>query len=174
MLAVVLSIAVALVPQGSTREAAPQRTAAKLPTKGVLVVGKSLAGVRLGYTEEKVRAVWGGAYKPCPQNFCKDPTWVYLYPRGEPLGAGVRFRNKKVIAVFTLGATAGWRSEQGVTIADPASRVYDLYGNPRYSKCIGFEALSIGGGNGVVTSFYLTSGVVYGFALTVPGLTPCQ
>jgi hypothetical protein len=27
---------------------------------------------------------------------------------------------------------------------------------------------------GVVTSFYLTSGVVYGFALTVPGLTVCQ
>jgi hypothetical protein len=122
-----------------------------------------------------VRSLWGNAFKPCPKNFCDDPTWIYLYPRGEPLGAGVRFRKDKVVAVFTLGATSGWHTEQGVTIADPASRVYDLYGNPRYTKCIGFEALSIGPARGpVITSFYLTSGVVYGFALTAPGVSVCQ
>jgi hypothetical protein len=173
VLALVLSLAVALMPNGTARQEAPSRQAASLPQKGVLIIGKSLAGVKLGYTQAKVKSLWGGNYKPCPKGFCTDPTWLYIYPRGEPLGAAVRFRNNKVIAVFTLGAVAGWRTEQGVTIADPASRVYDLYGRPKYTKCIGFEALSISGRT-VVTSFYLTSGVVYGFALTVPGLNPCQ
>jgi hypothetical protein len=161
------------MPATSAKEETAVRANAALPQKGVLVVGKSLAGVKLGFTPRQVRRLWGGNYRPCPKGFCTDPTWLYIYPRGEPLGAAVRFRKNRAIAVFTLGAVPNWRTEQGVAIADPASRVYELYGNPRYTKCIGFEALSIPGKT-VVTSFYLTSGVVYGFALTAPGLSPCQ
>jgi hypothetical protein len=173
--ALVLSLAVALMPSTSVKQEASAQRNAALPQKGILVIGKSLAGVRLGDTPQRVRKLWGGNYQPCPKGFCTDPTWLYIYPRGEPLGAAVRFRNNRAIAVFTLGAVTGWRTEHGVTIADPASRVYELYGRPKYTKCIGFEALSLQPkGTRAVTSFYLTSGVVYGFALTVRGLNPCQ
>src|SRR5262249_10716542 len=98
-------------------------------------------GITLGATQTKVKTTWGGAYTPCIQTPCKDPTWLFFYRTGEPLGAAVRYRNNKVIAVFTLGAVPGWKSQQGLKIADPASKIYDLYGNPRYTKCIGYEAL---------------------------------
>jgi hypothetical protein len=173
LIGIVASIAIALLPNSETRKDAQQHSTARLPTRGVLVVGKNLAGVEVGQTQARVRRQWGPPGRVCTTYPCTDPTWIYLYPRGEPLGAAVRFRKKKVVAVFTLGAVPGWRSTNGITIAEPASEVYKRYPKPKYTKCIGFEALSIPG-NGVVTSFYLTSGVVYGFALTVPGLTVCQ
>jgi hypothetical protein len=148
-------------------------TAGSLPSRGVLIPGKSLGGISLGTTQTQVKTRWGARYQECEKSFCKDPTWLYFYASGEPLGAATRFRKNKVVAVFTLGATTGWRTSNGLKIADPASRVYELYGSPRYTKCIGYEALSVTQGK-VVTSFYLTSGVIYGFALTIPGLTVCQ
>ena len=176
MVALVASLALAFLPQGAATHAnaaGAQQSAGRLPTRGVLVVGQSLAGVRLGQTQTRVRQVLGGNYRSCTTAPCSDPTWLYMYGTGEPLGAAVRFRNKKVVAVFTLGAVPGWKSSNGITVADPASKVYDLYANPKYTKCVGFEALSVRNNN-VVTSFYLTSGVIYGFALTIPGLTVCQ
>jgi hypothetical protein len=173
VVAFVASVALALLPHGSAAQAQPQQAAGRLPTRGVLVVGQSLAGIRLGQTQVRVKQLWGGGYRPCTTYPCVDPTWLYFYHSGEPLGAAVRFRKGKVVAVFTLGAVPGWKSRQGIAIADPSSKIYDSYGNPRYTKCIGFEALSVTQ-NGVVTSFYLTSGVVYGFALTTPGMSVCQ
>jgi hypothetical protein len=166
---VVIALAVAPIAGAASSKAG----AGHLPSRGVLIPGKSLGGVSLGQTQTKVRALWGGRFTECEKSFCKDPTWLYFYATGEPLGAATRFRKDKVVAVFTLGATTGWKTSNGLKIADPASRVYELYGSPRYTKCIGYEALSVTQG-GVVTSFYLTSGVIYGFALTVPGLTVCQ
>lgn len=167
------AVALAVAPTAFAAQSAQERTSGNLPSRGVLVPGKSLGGVSLGLNQARVRTMWGSRFTQCEKSFCKDPTWLYFYPTGEPLGAATRFRNDKVIAVFTLGATTGWKSTNGLKIADPASKVYELYGNPRYTKCIGYEALSVTQGR-VVTSFYLTSGVIYGFALTVPGLTVCQ
>ena len=168
-----LSLVVALVPHGTASQAAERHAAGNLPARGVLVVGKSLAGISLGATQATVKTRWGSRYSTCAVDECRDPTWLYFYPTGERVGAAVRFRNNKAIAIFTLGATFGWKSMEGIKIADPASKVYELYGSPRSTKCIGFEALSVTQ-NGVVTSFYLTSGVVYGFAITIPKLTVCQ
>jgi hypothetical protein len=173
VIAFVASVALALLSHGSAAPAQQEQSAGRLPTRGVLIIGQSLAGVRLGQTQARVKQLWGGGYRPCTTYPCADPTWLYFYHSGEPLGAAVRFRKKKVVAVFTLGAVPGWKSREGITIADPASKVYERFGNPKYSKCIGFEALSVTQ-NGVVTSFYLTSGVIYGFALTIPGLDVCQ
>ena len=72
-----------------------------------------------------------------------DPTWLYFYPSGEPVGAGVRFRNNKAVAIFTLGATPGWKSTEGIKFADPIDKLYDFYGTPKYTKCIGYEAYSL-------------------------------
>ncbi len=175
VLSLVLSLAIALVPHGTAAHSAQQHATGSLPSRGVLIVGKSLGGVSLGQSPAKVKAIWGGRYKLCDKTSapCSDQTWLYFYPRGEPVGAATRFRNNKTVAVFTLGATTGWKTAEGLKVAEPASKVYELYGNPKYSKCIGYEALSVTR-NGVVTSFYLTSGVIYGFAITVPGLTVCQ
>ena len=74
-----------------------------------------------------------------------------------------------------LHARRGARLEEheGIKVADPSSKVYDFYGNPKYTKCLGYEALSLTR-SGVTTSFYLTSGVVYGFAITGAGVPICQ
>jgi len=173
VLALVLTLALALAPQSSAASSARQHSTGALPTRGTLIVGKSLAGIALGDTQTKVKTRWGSRYTNCIKSPCTDQTWLYFYPSGEPVGAGVRFRNGKTVAVFTLGATPGWKSTEGIKIADPASKVYDFYGSPKYTKCIGYEALSLTRG-GVTTSFYLTSGVVYGFAITAAGVPVCQ
>ncbi len=173
MIALIVSVAIALLPHGAAKEQAQHHVTGALPSRGILVFADNLAGVKLGHPDTKVKALWGSPTRVCTTYPCTDPTWIYIYPKGQPVGAAVRFKNKKVIAVFTLGAVPGWKSSEGITIADPVSRVYDLYPNPKYTKCIGFEALSIPR-PGVTTSFYLTSGVIYGFALTVPGLNVCQ
>jgi len=102
-----------------------------------------------------------------------DPARLALDPVASPVGAAVRFRNNKAVAVFTLGATLGWRTTEGLKVADPSNRVAELYGEPTYKNCIGYQAFSLRGGANV-TTIYLTSGVVYGFALTSPGLPVCQ
>ena len=180
MLALVLSLAVALVPHGAARQDAPQREAGGLPKRGVLIVGSSLGGIKLGQTQAAVRSIWGGKYVVCPVIACKDPTWLYIYPPGplfgDPVGGavgtGVRFQKNKVVAVFTLGALLGWKTGEGIKVADPTSRVYEVYGEPAYTQCIGFSAMSMHQSK-VVSSIYLTAGVVYGFGLSVPGINVC-
>jgi hypothetical protein len=147
------------------------------------VVGQSLAGVSLGQTPAQVRQLWGSNFILCPRDYCKDKSWLYylpadtsrlrLDPVASPVGAAVRFRNNRAYAVFTLGATLGWRTSQGIRVADPTSRIYEFYGNTSTTDCIGYQALSLRTAN-VVSSFYLTGGVVYGFALTAPGVPVCQ
>jgi hypothetical protein len=171
--AIALIVALVAVPAALAAPTAQQRSMGALPTRGVLVVGKSLAGVPLGATQTMVTKRWGSRYVNCLKTPCDDQTWMYFYPSGEPVGAAVRFRKNKAVAVFTLGAVPGWKSMEGIKIADPASKVYDFYGNPKYTKCIGYEALSLTRGT-VTTSFYLTSGVVYGFAITAAGVPVCQ
>src|SRR6185437_8160511 len=71
------------------------------PRQGVLVSGRSLAGVRLGDTTAQVRAMWGGHFTRC--SGCKPAMWFYTYPPpSDPVGAGVQFANGRVVAVFTL------------------------------------------------------------------------
>jgi hypothetical protein len=171
----------------STAAALPaaQERRSAVPRTGLFVVGKSLAGVSLGHTPEQVRKRLGSNFVVCPQDVCKDKkqTWLYylpadpsrlrLDPVASPVGMAVRFKNNKAYAVFTLGAVLGWKSSQGIKIADPTSRIYEFYGNTATTDCIGYQALSLRTGSNV-SSFYLTGGVVYGFALTAPGVPVCQ
>src|SRR3954468_8091402 len=169
----VLTLALALVPGVQAR---PAHVAGQLPTRGIFVPGVSLAGVHLGFDQARVKAALGSNYRVCTvanTNLCKEPLWLYEYQRGEPLGVAVRFHNKKVTAVFTLGAIQGWKTSEGLKMYDPVSNIYSLYETPIYSKCIGFEAFSMKKG-GITSSFYTASGVVYGFALTAPGEAICQ
>src|SRR5262249_13581249 len=80
-----------------------------LPKQGVLVSNRSLAGIRLGDSRAMVKKLWGGQFTRCTG--CKPETWFYFYPPpADPVGAAVEFENGKVVAVFTLGSPAGWRT----------------------------------------------------------------
>jgi hypothetical protein len=141
------------------------------PSAGVVVPGVSFAGVKLGYTEQQVRAIWGNNFKTCA--YCADTTWLYVYRGAEPLGAAVRFRNNKLVAVFSLGSPAGWKTDKGLFMGDPISNVYNFYGQTGTTRCIGFDALTVRIGSST-TAFYSAAGVVYGFAIVGAGLPVCQ
>src|SRR5918912_231564 len=77
---------------------------------------------------------------------------------------GVFFEHGKVTAVFTLGSPLGWRTDRGLKMGDVISQVYDYYNTSITTKCIGYDAISYRTGS-TTTSFYSSSGYVYGFAL---------
>jgi hypothetical protein len=186
MVAFVLSVVVALVSHHATHaarpahsaqrsvaatEAVPARSNTHFPVRGIVVPGVSFAGVKLGQTEQQVAALWGKNYTLCAS--CKDPTWLYIYPGGDPLGAAVRFERNKVVAVFSLGSPAGWRTDKGLFMGDPISNVYNYFGTTGTTRCIGFDALTVRLGNSV-TAFYSAAGVIYGFAMVAGNLSVCQ
>jgi hypothetical protein len=169
-----LAIALVVVPAGVAKDA---HVSGQLPARGIFVPGFSLAGVHLGFTQARVKAVLGSNYRPCTTemspSLCKEPLWLFQYTRGEPLGVGIKFHNNKVSAIFTLGAIQGWKTKEGLKMYDPVSNIYSFYEVPIYTKCIGFEAFSARNGT-TTSSIYTASGVVYGFALTAPGEAICQ
>jgi hypothetical protein len=186
MVAFVLSIALALVSHHATHAAHPAvsargalataeiahaRSSTHFPVRGIVVPGVSFAGLKLGQTEQQVAALWGKNYTVC--TYCKDPTWLYVYPGGEPLGAGVRFQKNKIVAVFSLGSPAGWRTDKGLFMGDPISNVYNYFGTTGTTRCIGFDALTVRLGNST-TAFYSAAGVIYGFAIVAGNLSVCQ
>jgi hypothetical protein len=149
----------------------PVSQGATFPTRGVLQPGVSLAGVRIGTTVARVKQLWGSNYKVCPD--CKDPTWYFIYAKGEPLGAAVKFRHGRVVAAFTLGSPRGWRTAEGLLMGEQIDRVSKLYGPLGWHVCIGYGAMSMRKGN-TVTSIYTTGEAVYGFAITAPAEPVCQ
>ena len=161
-----LALALALAASSSPASAG-------LPKHGVLVPGKSLAGVRLGATGTAVRARLGSDYWICDQ--CSETTWYFTYEHvtGEPFGVGVSFRRARVDAIFTLGSPRGWRTREGLLLGDGIDRAQALYGGLTWKACIGYRALSMRRA-GVVTSIYAAGESVYGFALTRPGEPICQ
>ena len=172
MLTLALALALA-VPQHQAGSAG-----VTLPLRGVLVPGKTLAGVGLGDSVASVKRVWGGSYRICKSCNTKGSgrqTWFYTYLRdAQSLGAAVTFnRGGKVVAVFTLGSPAGWRTQEGLLLGEQIDRVVDLYGHLKWRVCIGYGALSMNK-PGIVTSIYTNGEAVYGFALTAPNEPVCQ
>jgi hypothetical protein len=158
-----------------------------IPQHGVFIVGKTLAGVGLGYTQAQVKAHWGAGYTVCtarPLCTATQPVWLYEYRVGEPLGVAVRFKNGKTVSVFTLGAVGvqplsaggggGWKTAEGLRITDPISNIFSFYGAATINtNCAFYGAISMREG-GVTSSFYTASGTVYGFALTAVGEPICN
>ncbi len=161
------------------RLAAPAGTAvkhvAKLPDQGVLVSGRSLAGIQLGDSMATVRALWGGHFTSCPGHTTKG-MWCYLYPPpDDPVGAGVQFVGGKVVAVFTLGMTFGWRTTTGIKVGQLLNNPEgDSNDGSKWLSCSGYSAKATPNGNGAVTSILTQGPSVYGFALTRPSVSPCH
>jgi len=167
----VVIVAIAIVPQALAGSARTDATA--LPPRGILHPGKSLAGVKLGDTMARVKQLWGSDYKVCQGKQCPYPTWYYIYPKGEPLGASVRFRNGRVVTIFTLGSPIGWRTAEGLIIGEQVDRITQLYGKLTWNVCIGYGAMTMRT-NAAVTSIYTTGQAVYGFALSRPNEPVCN
>jgi hypothetical protein len=165
---VTLAVALACVP---VSQAASRAGQAGLPAHGVLTPGVSLAGVHIGDTAARVKHRWGSNYKLCPN--CKTPTWLYFYSHGEPLGAAVRFKAGKVVAVFTLGAPTGWHTAEGLLMGEQIDKIGRLYGSLNWHGCIGYGAMTMRRGD-TVTSIFTTGQVVYGFAITRAAEPVCQ
>ena len=173
--AALVSPTLALSPHADAKQ---MRASGRLPAHGIFFPGVKLAGIKLGFTQGQVTAVLGKNYTLCTPannpNVCKETFLLFEYTRGEPLGLAVRIHNGKVGAVFTLGGVPGWKTHEGLKTYDPVSNIYKLYPAATvYTKCVGFEAFSFTKGR-VTSSFYTTSGVIYGFALTAPGEPVCE
>jgi hypothetical protein len=176
--------ALALASGESARSA---NAAGTIPQRGVFVVGKTFAGVGLGYTQAQVKAHWGNGYTVCtakPLCTAAQPVWLFEYRIGEPLGVAVRVRTGKTVSVFTLGAVGvnslsaggggGWKTREGLHITDPVSNIYSFYAAATIqTQCLYYGAISMRQGD-VISSFYTASGAIYGFALTATGEPICN
>jgi hypothetical protein len=153
----------------TTTRVAPPRPPA-LPSQGVLVSGRSLAGVRLGDSSATVRARWGHDFTVC--DVCKEMTWFFLPPAKEGSGAGVRFRSGHVTAVFTLGSPRGWHTSDGLRVGQLLERFNDPTDQSKWQYCGTYGAKSTSTAD-AVTSILTIGQSVYGFALTRPSESPC-
>jgi hypothetical protein len=144
---------------------------AALPKQGVLVSNESLAGIRLGDTRAAVKKLWGGHYTRC--GGCKPETWFYFYPPpADPVGAAVEFLGGKVVAVFTLGSPAGWRTSSGIKVGQILG--FPRASDPQWLSCNGYSAKPAKRSGTAVASILTQGAAVYGFALTRPSVSPCH
>lgn len=166
-----LSRVKALAPAGviALLLAAPASSAA--PRAGVLVPGKSLGGLALGATPAQVRTAWGSRHGTC--RGCRAPTWYFNYARFEPEGAGVTFRGGRAVALFTVWAPKGWRTDRGLKIGEDASRATTVYRGLVRITCGTYYALTLNHAN-AVTSVYVHDEKVWGFGLSRPREPVCH
>ena len=141
------------------------------PVDGVLVPGKSLAGVSLGDTTAQVRKLWGKRFTIC--RGCFPTTWFYWSPTGGPFGAGLTLRQGRVTAVFTLGSPTGWHMAGGGPRVGQLLDHFNNPGNATQRTCRGYGATSTRTGK-IVTSILTQGQAVYGFALTRPSESVCH
>jgi hypothetical protein len=142
-----------------------------LPAQGLLVGGKSLAGVELGDTAAEVRSTWGRKFTKC--DYCSQPTWFFTYPPpADPVGAGVTFRNGRVTSVFTLGMKRGWHSDDGLKVGGLMSTKL-MHDDSEWKMCAGYSA-KLETSKNAVTSILMQGPIVYGFALSRPSEPICH
>jgi hypothetical protein len=83
-------------------------------------------------------------------------------------------RSGKVVAVFSLGAPFGWRSEHGVLVGDELHHANELLGWTGFKVCRGYAAITTRSASGTSSAVYIHGDSVYGFALTAPRERVCQ
>jgi hypothetical protein len=142
-----------------------------LPKQGVLVSNRSLAGIRLGDSRAAVKKLWGGHFTRCVD--CAPETWFYFYPPpADPVGAAVEFVDGRVVAVFTLGSPAGWRTSTGIKVGQILG--FPRASDPQWLSCNGYSAKPAISSGTAVASILTQGAAVYGFALTRPSVSPCH
>lgn len=141
------------------------------PDAGVLVPGRSLGGIELGWTRAQVEAAWGRASGRCRS--CQRETLFFNRFAFQPEGAGVELRDGRVQVVFTVWAPASWSTTKGLTIGDPAIRVAGLLGALPRTQCPGYSAVVLRARR-AWSIVYVFDGEVWGFGLQRPDLPVCR
>jgi hypothetical protein len=145
--------------------------AAAPPRTGVLLPGQSLGGLALGATQAQVRAAWGARHGTC--RGCRKPTWYFNFAPFEPEGAGITFQRGRAVAIFTLWAPPGWRTNRGLKVGDDASRIATLHRGFVRVNCGTYHALTQNGRT-AVTAIYVHDEKVWGFGLSRPREPVCR
>jgi hypothetical protein len=145
--------------------------AAALPLHGTVVPGKSLGGLKLGDTSERVAATWGKKFAPC--RGCRYTTWYYNYVAYEPQGVAVEFRRGRVASLYTLWSPTGWHTPQGVRTGDPASSITSTYGPLTRLDCGTYQAYQLPRRN-AITALYVFGTQVWGFGLSRRSAPVCR
>jgi hypothetical protein len=138
-----------------------------LPRFGVLVPGRSLAGVRLGDTAASVKGRLGRFYGTC--RACSVPTLYFTYKPFTQQGLAVELRGGRVAAVYTLWEPPLWRTSSGLRLGAPERTVPVL----RAVACSGYNAF-VATSRRVQTAYYVVDGKLWGFGLLRPGLSVCR
>ena len=142
-----------------------------LPQPGVFVPGRSLGGMRLGATEAQLRTAWGpqtGVCRGCPQR-----TLYFTYRKFDRVGTGAELRAGRAVALFTLWAPTGWRTDRGVRIADTTVSVNGVYGTMPRVDCGHYYALLQRRGS-VVSAFYFKNDALWAFGLQRASVPVCR
>lgn len=150
--------------------AAAAAAIAALPHAGVLVPGRSLAGIRLGEPAAQVRAALGG-HGVCVG--CATSTWYFTYGRFTQPGLGVELRNGRVSAVYTIWQPPGWRGPHGLRLGAVEAQVTQVAGPLIPITCPGYTAL-VRDEHGMRTAYYVVNGKLWGFGLMRAQAVPCR
>lgn len=145
--------------------------AAALPQPGLLVPGRSLAGVRLGETAAGVRAALGHGYGVC--RGCAITTWYFNVRPFDQRGLGVELTRGRVSAVYTVWQPKGWRAPRGLQLGAVEAQLTDLAGALNVITCNGYEAF-VREANATQTAYYIVDGKLWGFGLLHARTSPCR
>ena len=124
--------------------AAPERGRRAGPPagpRGLVIPGRSFAGVRIGDTWIEVRSLWGTRVRDVQVLRRRDV--ALRVPR---LGAARRrgaLRARQGGGGVLAGLAAGWRTNRGLYIGDPIGNVYGHYTTTGTTRCIGFDAITV-------------------------------
>ena len=87
-------------------------TGGSLPKTGVLVPGRSLAGVTVGEPATQVTSTLGRFYGVC--DGCSQKTWYFTPGRWQQSGLAVELERGRVTALYTVWSPIGWRTSGGM------------------------------------------------------------
>jgi hypothetical protein len=146
--------------------------AAALPQPGILVPGRSLAGVRIGEPAASVTAALGHSYGVCQG--CAVTTWYFNYRPFDEHGLAVELMKGRVYAVYTLWKPAGWHAPRGLQLGAVQAQVTKLVGTLFPVPCTGGYQALVSDGDGIRTAYYIVNGKLWGFGLVHIYESPCR
>jgi hypothetical protein len=143
---------------------------ASLPHAGLLLPGRSLAGVRIGEPAAQVQTALG-AHGVCEG--CSTTTWYFTYAKFTQSGLAVELRRGRVSAVYTVWQPPGWRGPDGLRLGAVEAQVTKDAGPLIPIACPGYTAL-VDDAQGVRTAYYVLDGKLWGFGLMRAQAAPCR
>ena len=142
-----------------------------LPHEGVLVPGRSLAGVELGASERQVRLALGPHVGVC--RGCERRTLYFTEGEFEERGVGAEFVRGRAVALYTLWMPRGWRTRAGLRLGATELEAADAIRGALRTECGHYAALSVRRGR-VVTAFWLRDGTLWAFGIQRPSAPLCR